>query len=192
MKKNIFKKSFLTAALVIAAHAAQAANQTSTINVSGNITTATCTIAASNVNQNITLPAAFTGDLLNASSLTPVTFQFGITNCSSTYSKASATVNGTTASSDVTGYGTNTVLANTGSATNVGIGLIGSTSVGSTPAGALPVGTASAVAALTAVGGASTTSGTLYLAAQIVPLTKATAAGAGSVKSTATVTFTYS
>ncbi|MHC0025532.1 fimbrial protein [Enterobacter vonholyi] len=192
MNNSMIKKSLLATALLVAAHGAMAANPTSTINVSGNITTSTCTIAASNVNQTVNLPSSLTSDLLNGATLKPVTFQFGITNCSSTYSKATATVNGTTAGSDVTGYGNNAVIANTGSATNVGIGLIGSSSVGSTPAGALPVGTASAVATLTAVGGATTTSGTLYLGAQIVPLTKAVAAGAGTVAGTATVTFTYS
>lgn len=183
MKKISALKLALTAAVVCGTFSASAA----TLTVNGTITPQTCTIASSNINQTVTLPTVGPSDLLNASNLSAVTFQFGLSGCDSSYSNAAVTIGGTTASSDVSGF--TSVIANTGTATNVGIGIIGGTSVGSTPAGPLPVGTASATAALT---GSSSKTGTLYLKAQIVPLVKATAAAAGTVTGTATATFTYS
>ncbi|PTA88964.1 type 1 fimbrial protein [Kosakonia sp. H7A] len=192
MNNSMIKKSLLATALLVAAHGALAASPTSVINVSGKITTQTCTVASSDVNKTVALTPNGDSQLQNATNLLPVAFSFGISGCDSSLTKATATVGGTTASSDVTGYGTSAVIANTGTATNVGIGFLGATSVSSTPAGVLPVGTASAVATLAKVGSATTTSGTLYLGAQIVPLVKATLPTAGTVAGTATVTFTYS
>lgn len=192
MNNSMIKKSLLATALLMAAHGAMAAAPTATVNVSGNITTQTCTVGASDINKTVALTSNGDTQLQNATNLIPVTFSFGISGCASTLTKATATIGGTTASSDVTGYGTNGVIANTGTATNVGIGFLGATSVGSSPAGVLPVGSASAIAPLAAVGSATTNSGTLYLGAQIVPLVKATLPVAGTVAGTATVTFTYS
>jgi len=192
MRNSQILKSFLATALFSSALCANAADDSVVVNVSGSITTATCTIAASDVNKTINIPVSLANDLQNASKLTPVYFSFGISNCDSSKTNAVATVAAATVASDVSGYGSNSVIANTGSATNVGIGLIGATSVGATPSGPLPVGTQSAAATLTQVGGLSTTSGTLYLGAQVVPLSKAVSSGAGSVTGTATVTFTYS
>jgi major type 1 subunit fimbrin (pilin) len=190
--KHMLKKSLLATALLVAAHGALAANPTSTINVSGNVTTQTCTVASGDVNKTVALGSNGDSSVQNASNLLATTFSFGISGCDASLTKATATIGGTTASSDVSGYGSNAVIANTGTATNVGIGFLGATSVGVSPAGVLPVGTASAVATLAKVGSATTTSGTVYLAAQIVPLVKATLPVAGSVAGTATVTFTYS
>lgn len=192
MNNSMLKKSLLATALLMATHAAMAANPTTTISVSGNITSQTCTVAAGDVNKTVALTANGDTQLQNATNLIPVTFSFGISGCDTSITKATATVGGTTASSDVTGYGSNAVIANTGTATNVGIGFLGATSVSSSPAGVLKVGSASAVAPLAAVGSATTNSGTLYLGAQIVPLVKATLPVAGTVAGTATVTFTYS
>lgn len=193
MNYAMFKKSLLAVALFAAAHSAMAASPTSTINVSGNITSQTCTVAAGDVNKTIELPSNGDTQVQNATKLLPVTFSFGISGCDSSKTKAQATIGGSsTASSDVTGYGSNAVIANTGTATNVGIGFLGATSVGTTPSGELKVGSQSAVATLAAASGATTNSGTLYLAAQIVPLVKATLPVAGTVAGTATVTFTYS
>lgn len=192
MNNSMLKKSLLATALLMAAHGAMAAAPTSVINVSGNITSQTCTIASGDMNKTVALTSNGDSQLQNATNLIPVTFSFGISGCDSSLTKATATIGGTTASSDVTGYGTSAVIANTGTATNVGIGFLGASSVGSTPAGALKVGSASAVATLAPVGSATTNSGTLYLGAQIVPLVKATLPVAGTVAGTATVTFTYS
>lgn len=190
MNIPVLKKTLLALALASIAGSSVAAD--AVINVSGTLTTQSCTIAAADVNKSVSLPTVGSNNLLNAANLQPVTFSFGISGCDTSLTKATATIAGTQASSDVTGYGTNAVIANTGTATNVGIGFLGATSVGTTPAGVLPVGTASAIAPLTAASGATSNSGTLYLAAQIVPLVKASATGAGSVAGTATVTFTYS
>lgn len=190
MNNSMIKKSLLATALLLAAQGAMAVS--STVNVSGTITAQTCAISAADVNKTIALTPNSSTQLQNASVLIPTTFSFGISGCASTLTKATATIGGTTANSDVNGYGNAAVIANTGTATNVGIGFLGLTSVGSSPAGALPVGTVSAVAPLAAVGSATTNSGTLYLAAQIVPLVSATLPVAGTVAGTATVTFTYS
>lgn len=192
MNKSLICKSLLAALLMTGAAGVMAAAPTSVVTVSGKVTTQTCVVASGDVNKTVALTSNGDSSLLNASNLIPVTFSFGISGCDSSLTKATATIGGTTASSDVTGYGTNGVIANTGTATNVGIGFLGASSVGSTPAGVLPVGTASAVATLAAVGSATTNSGTLYLGAQIVPLVKATLPVAGTVAGTATVTFTYS
>ena len=115
-----------------------------------------------------------------------MTFQFGLSGCDASYSTAAVTLGGTSVTSDVSGF--SPVIASTGTATNVGIGIIGGTSVGTFPAGPLPVGTLSATAPLT---GTTSKAGTLYLRAQIVPLTQATAVVAGTVVGIATATFTY-
>ena len=173
----------LVATLFSTAYGASAA----TLTVNGTITPQTCTIAAANINQTVTLPVVGPSDLLNANNLSAVTFQFGLSGCDTSYSTAAVTLGGTTASSNVTGF--TSVIANTGTATNVGIGIIGSTSVGSFPTGPLPVGSLSATAPLT---GSGSKAGTLYLKAQIVPLVQTTAVTAGTVAGTATATFTYS
>ncbi|MDX7664703.1 fimbrial protein [Enterobacter asburiae] len=189
----MLKKSLLTTALLIGAHGAMAAEAISVINVSGNITSETCTVAEGDVNKTVTLPDTRIDELQNATMLTPVIFSFGISGCDSSKTKVTATIGGTTDSSDVSGYGTGSVIANTGgTATNVGIGFLGASSVGSSPAGALPVGTASAVAPLVGDADSTTNSGRLYLGAQIVPLVKDTLAQAGTVSGAATVTLTYS
>lgn len=175
-------KLALAAVVLSAAYSASAA----TLTVNGTITPQTCTIAAANVNQTVTLPTVGPSDLLNASNLLPVTFQFGLSGCDASYSTAAVTLDGTSAASDVTGF--TSVVASTGTATNVGIGIIGATSVSSFPAGPLPVGTLSATAPLT---GTTSKAGTLYLKAQIVPLVQATPAVAGTVVGAATATFTY-
>lgn len=175
-------KLALAAVVLSATYGASAA----TLTVNGTITPQTCTIAAANVNQTVTLPTVGPSDLLNANNLSPVTFQFGLSGCDASYSTAAVTLGGTSVASDVTGF--SSVIASTGTATNVGIGIIGGTSVGTIPAGPLPVGTLSATAPLT---GTTSKAGTLYLRAQIVPLTQATAVAAGTVVGTATATFTY-
>ncbi|WP_370605584.1 fimbrial protein [Citrobacter braakii] len=157
-----------------------------TLTVNGNIVPQTCTIAAANMNQTVTLPTVGASDMLNALHLIPVTFQFGLSGCDQTYQTAAVTLNGTSAVSDVAGF--NSVIANTGTAGNVGIGIIGATTVDSNPTGPLGLNTVSAKAPLTGVGAKS---GTLYLRAQIVPLLKATAVSPGTVTGTATATFTY-
>ncbi len=194
MNNSLLKKTVIAMPLLFSAAAAMANTPTSssTLNVSGNIVTSTCAVAAGDLNKTIALPTVLTSDLLNANNLQPVTFSFAINNCDSSKSQARATIGGTTSGSDVSGYGSNSVIANTGTATNVGIGFLGASSVSASPTGPLAVGSASASTALNAVGGASTTSGTLYLSAQVVPLTKAVQAGSGTVAGTATVTFTYS
>ncbi|WP_320705069.1 fimbrial protein [Enterobacter asburiae] len=192
MNNSMLKKSLLTTALLIGAHGAMAAEAISVINVSGNITSETCTVNASDVNKTVTLPVTTIDALQNATKLFPVTFSFGISGCDSSKTKVTATIGGTTDSSDVSGYGTDGVIANTGTATNVGIGFLGASSVGSSPAGELRVGTASAVAPLVGDADGTTNSGRLYLGAQIVPLVKDTLAQAGTVSGAATVTLTYS
>lgn len=182
MNKFNAVKLALAAVVLSATYGASAA----TLTVNGTITPTTCTIAAANVNQTVTLPTVGPSDLLNATNLSPVTFQFGLSGCDASYSTAAVTLDGTSVASDVTGF--SSVIASTGTATNVGIGIIGGTSVGTFPAGPLPVGTLSATAPLT---GTTSKAGTLYLRAQIVPLTQATAVAAGTVVGTATATFTY-
>nr|CAH8250721.1 Uncharacterised protein [Escherichia coli] len=192
MNNSMLKKSLLTTALLIGAHGAMAGQESAVINVSGNITSETCTVKASDVNKTVTLPSTSNGALEGANSLMPVTFSFGISGCDSSRTKVTATIGGTTDSSDVGGYGIDGVIANTGTATNVGIGFLGASSVGSSPAGELRVGTASAVAPLAGDAAGTTNSGILYLGAQIVPLVKDTLSQPGTVAGAASVTLTYS
>lgn len=192
MNKSIFKKSLLATLLLASASGAMAANPTTTLNVTGNITTQTCTVATADVTKAVALGSNGDTRIQNSVGLISTNFSFGISGCASSLTKVTAIVGGTTANSDATGYGANAVIASTGTATNVGIGFLGATSVSNTPAGELKVGSASAVAPLAAVGAATTNSGTLYLAAQIVPLVSATLPVAGTVVGAATVTFTYS
>lgn len=182
MKKFTTIRLALLAAVLVAAHGASAA----TLTVNGEISTQTCALSVGTATQTITLPTVGPSDLLNANNLSPVTFRFALSGCDPTYNNAAVTIGGTTAASDVAGF-TN-VIANTGTATNVGIGFVGATSVSSYPAGPLSVGTKSANAALN---GTTTKSANIYLRAQIVPLVQATTAAAGTVVGTATATFTY-
>ncbi len=99
-------KLALAAVALSAAYSASAA----TLTVNGTITPQTCTIAAANINQTVTLPTVGPSDLLNASNLSPVTFQFGLSGCDASYSTAAVTPRGTTAASDVTGF-TSVVVA---------------------------------------------------------------------------------
>lgn len=193
MSISVIKKTLLAAMLVgVTGSALAVTTPGAVVNVSGTITSQTCTVAATDVNKAIALNVVDTNALFNASALSPVTFSFDISGCDPSLSKATATIGGTQVGSDVTGYGSSGLIANTGTATNVGIGFLGATSVGSSPTGVLPVGTASAIAPLAVASGANSASGTLYLAAQIVPLVKASTANAGTVAGTATVTFSYS
>lgn len=182
MKNTSPIKLVMTLISVLATYNSYAA----TITVNGNIVAPSCTVNASSSNQTITLPTVGPSDLLNANNLSAVTFKFDLSGCYSSLSTAAVNVVGPDTSSDVPGF--SSVLVNTGTATNVGIGIIGATSVGSFPTGPLPVGTLSATAPLT---GTTSKTGTLYLKAQIVPLVQATTAVAGTVVGTATATFTY-
>ncbi|WP_320723675.1 fimbrial protein (plasmid) [Enterobacter asburiae] len=184
MNKFNAAKLAIAAAVLSVTYGASAA----VLTVNGTITPQTCTIDVNSVNQNVKLPTVGPSDLLNAKNLSPVTFKLDLSKCDASYNTAAVTIGGTSETSDVTGF--SSVIASTGTASNVGIGIIGSTSVGTFPAGPLPVGTQSAAANLTA-GGDGLKSGTLYLRAQIVPLTQATAVIAGTVFGTATATFTY-
>ncbi|MDW3573077.1 type 1 fimbrial protein [Enterobacter asburiae] len=184
MNKFNAAKLALAAAVLSATYSASAA----VLTVNGTITPQTCTVAAESVNQNVILPTVGPSDLLNANNLSPVTFKLNVAKCDSSYNTVAVTLGSTSATSDVTGF--SSVIASTGTASNVGIGIIGGTSVGTFPAGPLPVGTQSAAATLT-TDGSDMKNGTLYLRAQIVPLKQTEAVSAGTVVGTATATFTY-
>lgn len=183
MNKFNAAKLALAAAVLSATYGASAA----VLTVNGTITPQTCTIGSNSINQTVTLPTVGPSDLLNANNLSPVTFKFDLQSCDGAYNTATVTIGGTSITSDVAGF--SSVIASTGTATNVGIGIIGGTSVGTFPAGPLPVDTPSAAATLKANNGLK--DGTLYLRAQIVPLKKAEAVAAGTVVGAATATFTY-
>lgn len=182
MNRNTVIRLAMVSAAVFAVFNVSAA----VLTVNGNIVAPSCTIAASDVSQTVTLPTVGPSDLLNANNLSPVTFKFDLSDCHNTLNTAAVTLNGVPIASDVPGF--TSVIESSGTATNVGIGIIGSTSVGSYPTGPLPVGTLSATAALT---GAATKTGRVSLRAQIVPLLQATPVVAGTVVGSATVTFTY-
>ncbi|MFX2610792.1 fimbrial protein [Enterobacter mori] len=194
MKTTFMKKALLGSLLMSGAFAAAAApvaeNKQTVISVSGNIIQSQCAIAAADLNKTVELGDARTDDL-SAGTYIPVYFSFNIYGCDAALTSATATVTGTTADSDVPGYGTGKALSNTGTATGVAVGLLGKDSVASTATGALPVGDASAALALADDGNGSK-GGVLSLGAQIIPVATATPAAAGTVISTATVTFTYS
>ncbi|WP_320734767.1 fimbrial protein [Enterobacter sp. 214E4] len=183
MNKFNAAKLALAAAVLSATYGASAA----VLTVNGTITPQTCTVAVNSLNQTVNLPTVGPSDLLNANNLSPVTFKLDLQACDAAYDTASVTIGGTSVPSDVAGF--SDVIASTGDATNVGIGIIGSTSVGTFPDGPLPVGTPSATATLKETNGLK--DGTLYLRAQIVPLKKGEAVGAGTVVGVATATFTY-
>ncbi|WP_320728343.1 MULTISPECIES: fimbrial protein [Enterobacter] len=183
MNKFNAAKLALAAAVLSATYGASAA----VLTVNGTITPQTCTVGVDSINQTVTLPTVGPSDLLNAKNLSPVTFKLDLQSCDAAYKTASVTIGGTSTTSDVAGF--SSVIANTGNATNVGIGIIGGTSVGTFPEGPLPVGTPSAEATLKETNGLK--DGTLYLRAQIVPLEKAEAVAAGTVVGAATATFTY-
>lgn len=194
MKKYIFmKKTIFTIFLVSGAFEAFAAPNiggSSVISVSGNIVSTPCLIKATDLTQIVDL-----GDVLvpalSAGTFKPVNFSFNIYGCDSTLTSAKAVVTGTAADSDAPGYGTAAVLSNTGTATGVAVGLLGSTSVTSSATGTLKLGQTSAALTLISDGNGAE-GGVLNLGAQIVPVTSATPATAGTVVSTATITFTYS
>lgn len=82
-----------------------------------------------NVNQVVALPGVDPTDLLNATNLSPVTFQFGLSACDGSYTTAAVILRGTNVAADVTDF--TFVIANTGTAINIGIGIIGGTWVSS-------------------------------------------------------------
>lgn len=183
-------KMLLATAILFTAHSSMAATGQSQIDVTGNITSQTCSIAASDANKTITLRDSDVA--LAASNQTPVLISFNIKGCDASFTKATATISGNAVDSNEAGYGPNAVLQNTGTATNVGIGFIGSTSVSQTPKGELSLNARSAEAVLSLDNATSTSVGNITLGAKLVRLNTSEAVEAGTVAGNATVTFTYS
>ena len=193
MTKLVFiKKPLLALILMSGAFTASAASVpgNSVISVSGNIISSACAISAEDLTKTVDLGEVTASDLLGGT-YKPVYFSFNIYGCDAALSTVTATVSGTEAGSDVPGYGPDSVLANTGDAVGVAVGMLGLTDVTSaSAAGALPLDTESAALTLTDVGNGSD-GGVLNLGAQIVPVVALTKATAGTVVSTATILFTY-
>lgn len=188
---SFIQKSILLTFVIVNTTYVIAADQ-SVINISGNVTLEPCTIALADQNKVVTLNSIST-DALSAGNFSPTYFSFTFTGCDITHDRVVANVSGTAADSDVPGYGTGSVLANeNGSATGVGIGLIGLDSTNKTARGKLPLNTDSAASDLVDDGSGVSTGGVLTLGAQIIPLKTTVPATPGTVTGTATVTFTYS
>ena len=184
------KKSILAVLLLSAASTAMAVEQ-SVVTVSGNVTQAACTIAAADVGQTVTL-ADTSVEQLTAGTYNPSPFDFTFTGCDIGHTSVSAVASGSPVDTNVPGYtGVGSILANTGTSTGVGVGLIGGTSTTGTATGNWDLGVASAAAPLTDEGGGLSSGGVLSLAAQIIPLDTAATAAPGTVISSATMVFTY-
>lgn len=190
MKKMIFAKKALLAILLAGSASSAMAVEQSVLTVKGNIIKMSCTLGAADLTKTVTLTDIGI-DALKAGSYAPVNFTFTFTDCDTSYTTVTANATGDAAASNVPGYtGVDKVLASTGTATGVGVGLLGLTSTTGTATGALPLGEDSAPAPLTAQAN-SLTGGVLTMGAQIIPLDTGVDAEPGTVVSAATITFTY-
>lgn len=191
--KNMMKKRLLATILLIMSGGAMAAESKSVINVSGQITADSCAIYGSdnmNPTANVALPDVDT-QALSAGIYQYQQFKFNLA-CTANHPVLTATFSANAADSDVPGYGSKSVIANTGSARNVGIGLIGATSVTETggPTGYLPLGVESAGSPSLNNPIISTTHRFIF-GAQIVPLKKDEPVMPGTVSGTATFVLNY-
>ena len=185
MKNNFRIKRALLAALVFSCSSSvMAGTDSAALSVSGKITLEPCTISAADLDRTIPLGTVSAADLMSGN-FTPTEFTFSFTACDPLAANVSATVSGTTADSDVPGYGPASVLENTGTASGVGVAFLGSESTTGSASGPLKVGVDSAMAPL------QSNAGSITLAAQVVPLVQNAEAGGGTVISTATITFKY-
>lgn len=181
-------KSVVLVAATLIGMAALPASAGVTININGKVLPTACEINAADVSQTVTLSERAVTDFPvgSAMQLSATPFSFRLTGCDASFTKVVAKVDGNKVTSSAGGDVASDVLESTGTATNVGIALLGKTSITTSAAGALNVGEESAEGAITAG------TGKVTLAAQIAPLDPAQAVGAGTVAADAVVTLTYS
>lgn len=171
--------------------AASMASQADTLTLNANILPNVCIFDAADLAQTVAVPKTTVVQLKSGTYIS-TDFEIKVSNCDPSITSMTANASGSAVDSNVPGYGTAAVLANNGTATGVGIGLLGLNSVSGSSAGELPLGTESAAATLVLDGATQTTYGAIKLGAKVVPLDTAVDATEGTVNSISTITLTTS